>query len=274
MASGKPFFSDCVGWPVNVDLLHELIDSSDDISRASFLTYADNEQVKELETQLGYCSEFKMANDYHVGYYEHKLTGIRYFKHSAIEYVFADQEQLKKLAAVVEAKMAIDDLEQELPLIKCTGITPELQRLAFVNEWGDGVLSRLQDLTQTQEELDSKAREVAQSRQILMLRGVDCEQSKRDMAHALGFPDYVAAQAFLEQNKLLYQNLREEGFEVEINSPVTSKDTMRLIGASKTELIFCINETRVSVYERKGESLDPPRPARSRTKTASHLPKL
>jgi len=91
------FYSDCVGWPERADEpggLSDMIDNAIDITRSTFLKYAD---ASELAYVLGYCKHpsqgLTMAGDWHVSYHRSKLHGKRvyYFTHSAIEYVFTNE---------------------------------------------------------------------------------------------------------------------------------------------------------------------------------------
>ncbi len=100
--SNLPFFSTCVGWPLPVDELTEMIDTSKDISRKTFLKYVDPEQMLELERDLGYerrpSRGLTMAQDYGVSYSKGLLRGCPavYFTWSAIEHVFVDQACLER----------------------------------------------------------------------------------------------------------------------------------------------------------------------------------
>jgi hypothetical protein len=91
-----PFFSNCVGWPLPVPELQEMIDTSKTISRATFLKHVDPEQMKQLEEELGYTRDprqgLTMAQDYHVSYEKSTLRGCPavFFVWSAIEHVFVD----------------------------------------------------------------------------------------------------------------------------------------------------------------------------------------
>lgn len=90
------FYNNCVNWPSN-DVhreggLTDMIDQAIDITRDTFLTHVDKDQMKEIENQLGYGPWLRMKNDYHVSYHRSKLHGktVYFFKHSAIEYVFVN----------------------------------------------------------------------------------------------------------------------------------------------------------------------------------------
>lgn len=96
---GLPYINNCVNWP-HEDVhaeggLVDMIDSAIEVTRRTFLKHADQETVRELERDLGYEKHprngLTMAGDYHVRYYRSKLHGevAYFFKHSAIEYVFA-----------------------------------------------------------------------------------------------------------------------------------------------------------------------------------------
>lgn len=104
----KPFYSDCVGWPDDVDDLIYLQDESEEISRARFLKLVDKDVLKDIEAGLGYNRALKMKDDYHVRYHLHEPTGIPYFVHSAIEHVFATRDDI---AALHEMRLTALDKE-------------------------------------------------------------------------------------------------------------------------------------------------------------------
>jgi hypothetical protein len=89
------FYSDCVGWPENkIDALHEVIDSGKQITRETFLKHVDRDELRGIETDLGYEQDSRngltMAKDWHVDYRRSTMSGKRcyLFVHSAIEFVF------------------------------------------------------------------------------------------------------------------------------------------------------------------------------------------
>lgn len=91
------FIGDCVGWPSHdVSNLSAMVDSAIDITRRTFLKHVDRVEMRGMEASLGYAQHPKqgltMAADWAVSYHRSKLHGrtVYYFRHSAIEYVFAD----------------------------------------------------------------------------------------------------------------------------------------------------------------------------------------
>lgn len=87
----KRYFSNCVNWnPTDVDGLIDMVNSSREITRETFLRNVFKKDRKELEISLGYDNQFHIKNDYHVRYYKSKLHNkvAYYLRHSAIEYVF------------------------------------------------------------------------------------------------------------------------------------------------------------------------------------------
>jgi hypothetical protein len=93
-----PFFSSCVGWPrEDVDTeggLCDMIQQATSITRRTFLRHVYRSDREATERGLGYAlhgRDLTMKRDWHVSYHRSKLHGRRvyYFKHSAIEYVFA-----------------------------------------------------------------------------------------------------------------------------------------------------------------------------------------
>ena len=89
------FYRNCVNWPRNdVDALSNMIDNAIEISRTTFLSHVNRDELRSLEEDLSYASHpsqgLTMAGDYYVSYHRSKLHGKRvyYFRHSSIEYVF------------------------------------------------------------------------------------------------------------------------------------------------------------------------------------------
>ena len=91
-----PFFSTCVDWPLPVPRLTELVDDSREISRRTFLKYVNSEEMRQIESDLGYerhpSRGLTMANDYAVTYHRSKLGNCPsvFFVWSATEYVFIE----------------------------------------------------------------------------------------------------------------------------------------------------------------------------------------
>lgn len=89
------FFSSCISWPddpYKEGGLCDMQQNARSITRKTFLQHVSYDILKTLEKDLGYDSQLKMCNDWHVGYYRGMLYGKRvyFFKHSAIEYVFKE----------------------------------------------------------------------------------------------------------------------------------------------------------------------------------------
>jgi hypothetical protein len=90
------FFSDCVQWPLPVDELKRMIADATDITRKTFLSQVDPEEMRRLEKDLGYeehpSQGLTMAKDWHVSYHKSTLRGCPavYFVWSATEFVFTD----------------------------------------------------------------------------------------------------------------------------------------------------------------------------------------
>jgi hypothetical protein len=72
-----------------------MINESVDITRRTFLKYANREQLGDLELQLGYEQHHSigltMAQDWHVSYFKSKLHDnlVYGFRYKGSEYVFA-----------------------------------------------------------------------------------------------------------------------------------------------------------------------------------------
>ena len=93
------FYNNCVNWPrQDVPALLDMVDSSIDITRATFLKHVDRDELQKLESALGYDHYLSMAQDWHVSYHRSRLHGRRvyYFKWSGIEYVFTPTPELKR----------------------------------------------------------------------------------------------------------------------------------------------------------------------------------
>jgi hypothetical protein len=90
------FFSDCIGWPLPVEELNQMIRSSKDISRKTFLKHVDPESMRMTEEAIGYVRDprqgLTMAGDVFVGYHRSTVRGCPavYFVWSATEFVFTD----------------------------------------------------------------------------------------------------------------------------------------------------------------------------------------
>lgn len=92
------YYNNCVNWPrrdVSAEGgLIDMVDLSIEISRKTFLKHTDRDDLKALESSLGYSEHHKhgltMAGDWAVSYHRSKLhkKTVYYFRHSAIEYVF------------------------------------------------------------------------------------------------------------------------------------------------------------------------------------------
>ncbi|MBQ69787.1 hypothetical protein CL689_07100 [Candidatus Saccharibacteria bacterium] len=245
----KPFFSDCVGWPrEKVDLLHELVDEAQDIARSTFLAYADSETMRDMEVSLGYGKGFPMSKDWHVSYHVHRPTGIKYFKHSAIEYVFADKEQMVSLERLVEQKQALLDLEDQLPHVEAVCLPADLVRLAFVNQWSDDFIRLIDERTKHLNLADNERDEffgaIAQDLQLYALRGED-PASLVSIANLLNLPSVDNLQEFLDENRSLC-----ERFDLPVATPGNARGSLRVIGSSMTEVVLAVNDTSAVVVDR------------------------
>lgn len=89
------YYSNCVGYVDSLDDLLCIIENAITISRETFMKHVDRNDLKSLESQLGYAAHHNqgmtMASDYYVTYHRSKdLNGNRvyFFKHATIEYIF------------------------------------------------------------------------------------------------------------------------------------------------------------------------------------------
>jgi hypothetical protein len=97
------FFSDCVGWPRQyIDALHYLIDNGEDVERDDFLKHIDFQSLVYDEDKTP--NDVLPASDWGISY--HKVEGFNcyYFVHSAIEHVFADEDEIKKIQQKAETE--------------------------------------------------------------------------------------------------------------------------------------------------------------------------
>jgi hypothetical protein len=75
-----------------------MISRASGISRTTFLKYVDRDEMRQIETDMGYEQNSRqgltMAKDWHVRYHRSMLLGCPavYFVWSAIEFVFTDLE--------------------------------------------------------------------------------------------------------------------------------------------------------------------------------------
>jgi hypothetical protein len=87
----KYYYGNCVNFPDPLPNLVAMIESGVEITRRTFLRHVHRENLKELETSLGYQKGvLEMASDYAVSYWKGRLCGkeVVWFDHSSIEYVF------------------------------------------------------------------------------------------------------------------------------------------------------------------------------------------
>lgn len=92
------YYTNCVNWPrhdVHVEGgLCDMIQAGRSITRRTFMSHVNRDDLRQLEAQLGCAAHPKhgltMAADWHVSYHRSKLHGktVYYFKHSGIEFVF------------------------------------------------------------------------------------------------------------------------------------------------------------------------------------------
>jgi len=95
-----PFFRRCVDWPR--DDVHgsgglcDIVAQERDITRRTFLWHVERQDREDVERELGYAPHdpsacLTMARDWHVSYHRSRWHGaaVYFFRHSAIEYVFA-----------------------------------------------------------------------------------------------------------------------------------------------------------------------------------------
>ncbi len=87
----KNFETSCVNHP-NVEELHHIVDNARKITRRTFLKHVNREELKQLESDLGYGKQFPITQDYHVSFCKSRKAGgktVYFLCHSAIEYIFS-----------------------------------------------------------------------------------------------------------------------------------------------------------------------------------------
>ncbi len=73
-----------------------MVDQERGITRSTFLKYVDRDNLRDVESQLGYSVHpsqgLTMAGDYHVSYHKSRFRGkpCVYFRWSCIEHVFVE----------------------------------------------------------------------------------------------------------------------------------------------------------------------------------------
>lgn len=86
------YYTNCVSWPHDVDILLEIIDAAEEIELEEFKKNVNLEDYNEIVCALGYDASFPIENDWHVSYHKSEYKGelIFYIRHSAIEYLFME----------------------------------------------------------------------------------------------------------------------------------------------------------------------------------------
>lgn len=112
--SCKPFFSNCVSWCSNAPLqsLEWLCENADEISLEDFRQRVDPDAFDDILSSLGYAQEddagIRVEDDYHVDFRVERRTGIPFMIHSAIEYVFATEDDLERVAEMVDMETSFE----------------------------------------------------------------------------------------------------------------------------------------------------------------------
>ena len=87
-----------------VEAIHAMEAQAESIDRDEFLALVDEEDITEVEADLGYDREgseaggLTMADDWHVGYYRSTFRGMpcAYFTWSAIEFIFTPDGRVEE----------------------------------------------------------------------------------------------------------------------------------------------------------------------------------
>lgn len=86
------YLTNCVD--STAEAIGDMLDSSREITRRTFLKYVDRDNMRETELALGYVAHpsqgLTMAGDFHVCYHKGRYRGQRciFFVWSAIEHIF------------------------------------------------------------------------------------------------------------------------------------------------------------------------------------------
>lgn len=99
MAERRPFYSNCVSWlPEEMAALEYLIENGEEIELEAFVDLVNPLDWATVVEGLGYGrGGLKIEDDYHVGFRRDPETGIPFMVHSAIEFVFAEADEIEAL---------------------------------------------------------------------------------------------------------------------------------------------------------------------------------
>lgn len=84
------------------EAINAMVDRARDITRPTFLTYVDADELHRIEDSLSYernaRSGLTMAGDWHVSYHKSQFRGdpVVYFQHSGIEFIFRAPSKLER----------------------------------------------------------------------------------------------------------------------------------------------------------------------------------
>jgi hypothetical protein len=114
MTNPRPFYSTCVDWcsVASLEALEWLCENADDISLDEFRSRVHAEDLASTLSGLGYEDDPKQGltieQDHHVSFMLERKTGIPFMVHSAIEFVFAEQEDIDRVMDLLSME---DDFE-------------------------------------------------------------------------------------------------------------------------------------------------------------------
>lgn len=109
----RNFLWTCVAWPPErLEALIALQDEASEIPLPDFVERVDEADWQDLLCNLGYTTAqstgIRIEDDHHVRFHLHEPTGIPFMVHSAIEHVFAREEEIDRLHSRVEHEAMVD----------------------------------------------------------------------------------------------------------------------------------------------------------------------
>jgi len=132
-------------------------------------------------------------------------------------------------------------LEQHEELAESASLDPRIRRLAFVNEWSDGLVAHAREHLQgTSDEVLAVMRRAAEDLVLSVLRGGD-ETLAQSAATALGFASADDLRRFQRENPVLSAALKAE--------PALKGGSGLVVGVSLTEVVFATEHGLLS-FER------------------------
>ena len=102
-ARNLPYYNNCVNWtPREQEALSYIIDEGEEISRREYVRATNSSDREQIEESMGYGPHFKIEKDWSVTYERVPGFDCVYMNHSAIEYVFATPQTIRKIQRKAE----------------------------------------------------------------------------------------------------------------------------------------------------------------------------